>query len=95
MSDESEGSHRRRRLIAERLRTGVLPRYHGHRTFGGRGEGTPCACCDEPIAPADVQYDVDHREVAGESAAERLRSIPMHLHCYRVWVEESDRSHTP
>lgn len=94
MSDESDGAQAHRRLIAERLRAGVLPRFDGQRIFGGRGDGAPCACCDEPIAPVEVQYDVDHRETAARSdaALEPVRSIPMHLHCYRLWVEESGHS---
>ncbi|HWG76434.1 MAG TPA: hypothetical protein VN660_06525 [Steroidobacteraceae bacterium] len=89
MSDDAHASQAHRRLIAERLRTGALPGYGGQRTFGGPGEGMPCACCDEPISRADVQYDVDHREAQQLAAAEQVRSLPMHLHCYRLWVEES------
>ena len=92
MSDEPEGTRRQRRLIVERLTLGMLPHYGGQRTFGGRGEGTPCACCDEPIAPADVQYDVDQRDDTTPGVPERVRSICMHLHCYRLWIEESQWS---
>jgi hypothetical protein len=95
MSDEADGSRQHRRLIAERLRSAVLPHYRGQRVFGGRGDGAPCACCDERIAPADVQYDVDQRETSEDGALERVRSIPMHLHCYRLWVEESERPSAP
>jgi hypothetical protein len=93
LSDDPDGSQRRR-LIVERLRVAVLPRYRGQRTFGGRGEGTPCACCDEPIALADVQYEVEQRDAGGNDVPEQVRSIPMHLHCYRLWVEESARPST-
>jgi hypothetical protein len=95
MSDDPGRTRRQRRLIAERLTLGVLPRYRGQRTFGGRGEGTPCACCDEPIAPAEVQYDVDHREMAERGVPERVRSICMHLQCYRLWIEESQTPANP
>ena len=91
MSDDADGSQRRRRLIAARLRVAVLPHYRSQRTFGGRGEGTPCACCDEPIAREEVQYDVEQHDAAGGNVPEQVRSIPMHLHCYRLWVEESTR----
>ncbi len=70
-----------RRLIAERLAAGTLPRCRAQRVFGGRGEGAPCGCCGELIAPAQIQYDVDDAE----------QIIPMHLQCYRLWVEESAR----
>jgi hypothetical protein len=99
MSDEPREPHERRarvrHLIGERLRSGVLPRFRGQRTYGGRGEGAGCGCCDEPIAPSDVQYDVDQRDAAEGEVPERVRSIPMHLPCYRLWVEESETPSTP
>lgn len=55
----------------------------------------PCACCDEPIARADVQYEVEQRDAVGNQIPEQVRCIPMHLYCYRLWVEESARPSTP
>ncbi|HTT05478.1 MAG TPA: hypothetical protein VMF64_09325 [Steroidobacteraceae bacterium] len=95
MSDEPDGTRRQRRLIVERLTLGVLPRHRDQRTFGGRGEGTLCACCDEPIAPADVQYDVEQRDSATADVPEQVRSLCMHLHCYRLWIEESQKRGGP
>jgi hypothetical protein len=89
--DPEEPRARLRRLIGERLAAGLLPPYRGQRTFGGRGEGARCGCCDEPIGGGDVQYDVDHPDEADRSgAAGAVRTIPMHLHCYRLWIEESE-----
>lgn len=91
---ESSDEHRQRlrRQIAERLAAGILPHFRGQRVFGGRGEGKPCGCCDGPIAASDVQYDLDHRYTSNTGGEPEVRSIPMHLHCYRVWVEVSESS---
>jgi hypothetical protein len=42
-----------------------------------------------------VQYEVDDREAQEPAAAEQVRSLSMHLHCYRLWVEESGHSGQP
>ncbi len=87
MAADDSDAHRRgvRRLIIERLAAGTLPRSREQRIFGGRGDGAFCGCCDQPIGSADIQYDIDD-----EGAVQR--TIPMHLHCYRLWVEESGSS---
>jgi hypothetical protein len=90
VSDALEQNRQRLRgQISERLKTGLLPRYRGQRVFGGRGEGRPCSCCDEPIAAADVQYDLDQRDLL-EGGVEQVRNLVMHLHCYRLWSELSE-----
>jgi len=89
--DPEEHRTHLRRGIAERLAAGLLPHYRGQRTFGGHGEGARCGCCDEPIPREDVQYDVDHRDDTGRAGTPgAVRTIPMHLQCYRLWIEASE-----
>jgi hypothetical protein len=80
-------------LIFRRLADGSLPPFRAQRTFGGRGDGACCGCCDRLIGPADIQYDVDEPHVAAGAAATgaagAAQTIPMHLTCYRLWVEMS------
>jgi hypothetical protein len=73
-------------LISRRLADGSLPYFCGQRTFGGRGDGGTCGCCGRPIGPADIQYDVDQPQ-APDRASDPAQSIPMHLHCFRLWVQ--------
>lgn len=72
-------------LVNDRLESGSLPPDTGQRTFGGRGDGTRCACCDQEISTSEVQYDMVSSPEDGEPA----RAVSMHLHCYQVWVQES------
>ena len=46
----------------------------------GWGSGKPCAVCDLPINPRDIEY-----EVAGGPSG----SVCVHLPCYLVWRQES------
>jgi len=73
-------------LISRRLADGSLPHFCGQRTYGGRGDGANCACCGRPIGPAEVQYDVDQPQAA-DGAPDPAQSIPMHLPCFRLWVQ--------
>src|SRR5258705_1051541 len=49
-----------------------------------RSSGKPCAVCDLPINPRDIEY-----EVAGGLRG----SVCVHLPCYLVWRQESKALH--
>ena len=51
-----------RDLIRNRLLAGELPHSHGHRVYGGKGDGHACVCCDQPITRALVEYEVEIEE---------------------------------
>jgi hypothetical protein len=70
-----------RDLIRGRLLAGELPHSDGHRVYAGKGDGHACACCDQPITRALVEYEVEIEETG--------RSLPMHFHCYHSWHDES------
>lgn len=72
-----------RDLIRTRIRSGRLPRPQGHRLFGGRGDGTLCACCDRFITSAEIQFDIE------SPAADGWESHPMHLDCFELWRSEA------
>jgi hypothetical protein len=74
-----------RTSVGTRLETGSLPPDTGQRIFGSRGDGTRCACCDQPITASEVQYDMDSSSEDGEVPL----TVSMHLTCYEVWVQES------
>lgn len=77
-----------RELIRARIRAGRLPHPQGHRLFGGRGEGTLCACCDRFITSAEIQFDIESQRAGG------WVSHAMHLDCFELWRSEA-RAHTP
>ena len=65
--------------VRTRLSSGTL--FPVDRKSGaGRGSGKPCAVCDLPITPRDIEY-----EIAGGPRG----SVCVHLPCYLVWRQES------
>jgi hypothetical protein len=66
------------RKIRERLDQGLLPREGSKTMFAGHGTKLPCAGCDEPILPSQVEYEFD---VDG-------RIVRFHLGCAGVWEAE-------
>ena len=72
-----------RAKIARRLDTSSLPVAGRHKTFGGRGNNEICDCCDGPIGPGDVLYEVEVKP------AEETLILAMHPSCFDVWIEES------
>ncbi len=73
-----------RELIRTRLVTGDLPRNVQYQIFGGKGDGVRCVCCDQPIGPHQVLYEVLSANKYGDGAA-----LAMHLPCFNAWLIES------
>ncbi len=87
MTDDKQSDSKRQvhTSVGNRLECGSLPPDTGQRIFGSRGDGSRCACCDQPITASDVQYDMDSSSEDGAASG----TISMHLQCYEVWVQES------
>jgi hypothetical protein len=64
------------------LREGRLPRLPSEsRVSGGRGDDSACYICGGVITPDEMQYDLEH------TAAEKLRTLHLHLGCHKIWLE--------
>lgn len=72
----------RRVAVRALLITGVLPPPSAE-ILAGPGSGRRCAICHEPVASAEVEYEL----YGGVSGA-----VVCHLPCYIVWREESERA---
>jgi hypothetical protein len=70
-----------RARVRRMLETGVLPCDGDGKVWAGRGVGTHCAACGEPIAPTDVEFEVEL------SSGTALR---LHRVCHGIWREECD-----
>ena len=70
--------------IRNRIRSGRIPIATGYRLFGGKGDGSLCACCDRFITGAEIQFDVECPAPKGG-----WLSLPMHLNCFHAWCSES------
>jgi hypothetical protein len=67
-----------RRLLADR----VLPCDQERAWAGPGGQGTHCVACDEPIAPTEIEFEV---ELVSPGPVLRLHRV-----CYAIWREECE-----
>ena len=68
-----------RRAARRRCEAGELPHDRRVKTWAGPGDGHACSLCDEPIAAAQVEYEV---EVCDDDI---LRIYRFHLLCHETW----------
>jgi hypothetical protein len=64
------------RRIRDKMDTGFLPCDAPTKMYAGFGKGALCDGCDEPILPAQVQYEFD---------SDDGRVIKFHLGCAGLW----------
>ena len=70
------------KLIRDRLDSGRLPSVAPIRMWAGFGTGQLCDGCDEPIVPAQVEYEFN--------AADGC-TVRFHLGCAGLWEAERRR----
>ena len=69
-----------RARVRELIDTERLVWPEGRRVVSGTGPAVPCDICDEPIDPGDTRLTFQNG-----------RTLHIHRHCFRVWVEELER----
>jgi len=76
-------------ILAERardaIRSGVLPARAANRTFGGPGNGAPCAVCGEPVQHTQMELEIEFNR---HGAAPGLDRYHLHTKCYAAWALE-------
>ena len=50
------------------------------RTWAGRGRGTRCDHCHQPIEADQIEYEVEL------TSDELLQTVSLHFDCYEVWI---------
>jgi hypothetical protein len=68
--------------IREKMDLGILPREAPPKMYAGYGKGEPCAGCETPILPAQVEYQWDSADG---------RTLRFHLGCAGHWEAERRR----
>jgi hypothetical protein len=68
-----------RKRVRQMIDTGALPCEDEEKMWAGRGVGRLCMACTEPIAPTEVEFEVE----LGSGQTLRL-----HRDCHRIWTEE-------
>jgi hypothetical protein len=71
-----------RRRIREMIALGQLPALLDRRPWIGQGHGEPCLLCEQLIAAAHWEHEVE---------IPPMGEIRAHGVCFRIWVEESEQ----
>ena len=74
-----------RPIARERIANRQLPQQAPSQMWGGHGTGQPCALCDKPILPEEIEYELEGH-IDGT-----VRSFRFHLVCQSVWQLECAR----
>jgi hypothetical protein len=67
--------------VRQLVETGEVPCEEPGKTWAGRGSGTHCAACGEPIRPTDIEFEADLPSGL---------TLRLHRLCHDVWREECE-----
>ena len=67
--------------VRQLVETGEIPCEEPGKTWAGRGSGTHCAACGEPIRPTDIEFEADLPSGL---------TLRLHRLCHDVWREECE-----
>jgi hypothetical protein len=85
--DEARTAADERASIAEKIRRrldiGTLLKAAPAKTYTRYGQRQPCDACDQPITPAQAEYDLEYRNVQ--------HVFRLHHGCYGLWEAECRR----
>ena len=75
--------------LREKARTviqkGKLPSRRPDRTCGGPGVGAPCAVCDVPVRPTEMEFEI---QFARDGDNPGLDKYHVHIRCFAAWEFE-------
>jgi hypothetical protein len=78
LGEPADAAARVRPKVREKIATRSLPCEPCKAVWGGAGSGAPCAACDRPILPSEIEFEC-------EQPGDLLR---FHQACYVLWEEE-------
>jgi hypothetical protein len=67
------------------VQNGKLPSRPPTRTWGGPGIGAPCAICDLPVRPTEMEFEIEFARDGGNAGLDKFH---VHLHCFAAWEFE-------
>jgi hypothetical protein len=71
------------------LRSRKLPRRDPDRTSRGTGVGAPCIICEKPIAPDQMEHDL---QFAYDGATPGPDKFHLHVPCFAAWQFERTKT---
>ena len=74
--------HEKARTVIQK---GKLPSRRPDRTWGGPGVGAPCAVCDLPVRPTEMEFEI---QFARDGDNPGLDKYHVHIRCFAAWEFE-------
>jgi hypothetical protein len=74
------GDEELRARVRQRIEQGRLPVVVSTELWAGYGTGAPCSGCTEPIAPNNIEFEVQHLQGYAE--------LVFHARCHVLWQAE-------
>lgn len=71
-------------MARQRIQSGELPNRNPRSTWGGSGDGAPCAVCDEGVSRDEFELEFEVKPEDGQNGA----TCRMHVSCYTAWKAE-------
>ena len=66
-------------VVRQKLFFGTLPRDEPTKMWVGKGSGSLCDVCDQPITSTEIEYEPDFSD---------RRVFRFHLNCIEVWHQQ-------
>jgi len=63
------------------IEAGALPATNSRRVWAGKGDGSPCRICTNPISSEQFGFELD--------------GVRLHRYCYAIWLQEVGTSQSP
>ena len=73
-------------MVRDKIEAGTLPLDRPTKLWAGHGSGKPCASCEQPIPPSQVEYEPQYDESP---------PIRLHVGCHGLWEAERRRRGYP
>jgi hypothetical protein len=67
------------------VKAGKLPSRAPTRTWGGPGVGAPCAVCELPVQPDEMEFEI---QFAHDGGSPGLDKFHVHIRCFAAWEFE-------
>jgi hypothetical protein len=88
---DEETLHEKARTV---IQNGKLPSRAPDRTWGGPGVGAPCAICELPVRPTEMEFEIQFARDGGSRVA-GLDKFHVHIRCFAAWEFERNSQRHP
>ena len=70
-----------RARMRQMVETGQISCAEPDKVWAGRGNGSHCAACTDPIGPTEIEFEIDLQSGS---------TLRLHRACHAIWREECE-----